>query len=298
MVSIVELSPNHGAVGTSVRIFGAEFSPVPSQNKVTFARPGRTTGVEAAVVTATPNVLLVKVPAGAVSGPITVTTGAGSATSNALFSVEESRTGQPTIREFTPVIGTPGTEVTIKGADFEPTAASNKVLFNNVARAPVKSATSSEIAVRVPRGAGSGRISVATPAGKAVSGFEFFIPPPPYTASDVAFTGRVAVGGAVRRVTLARPASFALSLCALILFEGNAEQSLTLKMTDLTIPESSASIYNPDATVLMPSVRIVDRGAGVVLDLPRLPVNGAYTILLALRALRTGSLSLSLARLR
>ena len=80
-VSIVEFTPDKGAVGTSVTIYGTGFSLTPAQNSVSF------NGVAATVTAASATQLIVAVPAGASTGPITVTTPNGSAASTTSFEV-------------------------------------------------------------------------------------------------------------------------------------------------------------------------------------------------------------------
>ena len=62
------------------------------------------------------------VPTGAVSGPITVITPIGKASSVQSFAVTK---GEPFIASFTPQSGGPGTVVTIEGANFSGTKPSN-----------------------------------------------------------------------------------------------------------------------------------------------------------------------------
>lgn len=80
-VSITLVSPNKGKVGTSVAIFGAGFSPNPVENRVSFS------GVPAVVTSSSSNRLSTSVPLGATTGPITVTSPLGSATSPEAFVV-------------------------------------------------------------------------------------------------------------------------------------------------------------------------------------------------------------------
>jgi YD repeat-containing protein len=74
-VAITLVRPGIGTVGTRVEIFGVGFSAVPSENQVAFNT------VTAQVLTATPTHILTEVPAGATSGPITLTTPLASAVS-------------------------------------------------------------------------------------------------------------------------------------------------------------------------------------------------------------------------
>ena len=74
-------TPSAGAVGSTVQVFGRGFGVTIAQNSLFFN--GRLTTITAAA----PNRLVAIVPAGATTGPITVTAPAGSATSSRVFRV-------------------------------------------------------------------------------------------------------------------------------------------------------------------------------------------------------------------
>jgi YD repeat-containing protein len=80
-VGITFVAPNQGVVDAGVQIFGKGFSPTPGQNAVTF------NGVPALVTSGAPNRLITKVPPGATTGLIRVTTPLGSAVSPTPFRV-------------------------------------------------------------------------------------------------------------------------------------------------------------------------------------------------------------------
>jgi YD repeat-containing protein len=80
-LAILTFSPGRGPVGTTVTISGTGFSSTPSQNTVSF------NGTNATVQSATATQLVVNVPTGATTGPISVTTSAGTVTSNNSFTV-------------------------------------------------------------------------------------------------------------------------------------------------------------------------------------------------------------------
>ena len=85
-LSIASVAPSTGPVGSHVTLSGAGFDPVAANDRVAFS--GATSaGVVATVVSASATQLVVSVPAGAQSGPITVTTPRGSAASPA-FTVQ------------------------------------------------------------------------------------------------------------------------------------------------------------------------------------------------------------------
>ncbi len=102
-------SPAIGNVGTSVQIDGANYNTTPGQTTVRFG------GVAATVVNVTaPNLLFATVPSGALTGPITVSTSAGTNTTPTNFVIS----GSAIITGFTPAIGPTGSVVIIAGGDF------------------------------------------------------------------------------------------------------------------------------------------------------------------------------------
>jgi YD repeat-containing protein len=89
-VAITFFDPKRGEVGTPVTIFGKGFSPSPADNQVAFS------GTVATVTASTGTSLETTVPSGATTGPITITTPLGSATSSENFTVLQPVTVSPT----------------------------------------------------------------------------------------------------------------------------------------------------------------------------------------------------------
>ena len=277
-VLIVDFTPKQGPVGTTVTIAGIGFSATPAQNTVRF------NGTPATVSAATTTQLTVTVPAGATTGTIHVTAPGGSSTSATLFTVAGTN-GTPTISGFTPVIGTPGTAVTVNGTNFEPHATDNRLLFN-LMQAPIATATTTVLSPTVPGGGTSGRLTVSTPNGQAQSTADFFIPPPLYTTAQVVFTGRLVLGGA----TL--PPSFATGgKIALVVFDGTSGQQVSLGIGGGVV-STTTTIYNPNGTVLG-SVGTDFNGGS--LHVSSLPVTGTYTIMV-LPGPNTGNAPLTLSQ--
>lgn len=81
-LSIFSFTPAQGGPLTTVTVYGQGFSPTPALNTV------RIGGVAATVVSATPTVLVIIVPAGAPAGPVSVTVGGVTATSSTAFGVQ------------------------------------------------------------------------------------------------------------------------------------------------------------------------------------------------------------------
>jgi YD repeat-containing protein len=265
-LSIVQFTPNVGPIGSTVAITGTGFNSTPSLNTVKF------NGTVATVTSGNPNQLVVTVPAGATTGPISVTNGANTATSASNFTVG----GLPTIFAFTPTSGVAGTSVTISGTNFDPIASRDSVAFVS-ASTVASTASTTAVSVAVPAGATSGKITLTTPNGSATSPSDFFVPPAPYATSDITATGRVVVDGALT------PVNVAAAKIGVIVFDAVAGENLGLGLTGYT----SAAIngYYPTISVLKPDGSVLIAAASfygqIALDLVSLPVTGTYTILVA-----------------
>jgi hypothetical protein len=110
------------------------------------------------------------VPARASTGKISVTTPGGTAISLSNFSVVKPPA--PVITGFTPDKGPAGTEVSITGSNFTDVSS---VRFDNLEAASFNVIDATKITARVPAGAISGRISVKTPGGTAISRNRFTV---------------------------------------------------------------------------------------------------------------------------
>lgn len=145
-VTITGISPTEGVRGTNVTIKGTGFSTTSSENTVLF------NGVVATVSSASATELIVSVPPGAGTGKVKVTTD-GQSVDGPEFKYLFS------IANINPTEGPHDTDVTITGVGFSNIATENAVKFNGVV-ATVLSATPTELKVKVPKGAGTGNVSV------------------------------------------------------------------------------------------------------------------------------------------
>jgi len=148
-VSLVSAS---GKVGKTIGILGQGFS---RSSVVKFD------GVQATSVKRTgTSFLSVALPAGALTGSATVTTGSTTLTSNKTFRVT------PQILGFKPTSGAVGTVVTITGVSLTQTS---KVTFGGVKAISVTINSDTQVTVTVPTGAMTGHIAITTLGGTAVS---------------------------------------------------------------------------------------------------------------------------------
>jgi YD repeat-containing protein len=238
-LAIVDFSPDRGAVGATVTLSGAGFSPLPAQNAVSF------NGTAAAVIFSSPTSLVTTVPAGALTGPIGITVGGHSGTSLTPFEVTAG-SSEPIVTGFTPRIGVVGTPVTIAGSGFSATAAGNLVEFNNGVK-PASSASASAVVVSAPASVVSGRLAVVTAFGRSVSQDDFFVAPSPYTGADVDFTTRLTLG---QPTLIPTPTTSKIQMAV---FEASAGQRLALQFTSITNGMRQFSLRNPNGQYVIPT---------------------------------------------
>ena len=159
--AFINLEPTQraGFIGASVGIFGQGFS---SSSVVKFG------GVKSTSVTLSGSTYLTaKVPVGALTAAVTVTTGSTTLTSPQTFKVK------PKIASFSPTSGPVGTLVTINGSGLTQTAA---VKFGTVEATTFTVVSDSKVTADVPTGAtGSVTISITSPGGTANSATKFTV---------------------------------------------------------------------------------------------------------------------------
>jgi uncharacterized repeat protein (TIGR03803 family) len=154
----VSLVPSAAKGEKQIGILGQGFS---SKSVVKFD------GVQATSVKNTGSTFLsATVPSGALSGPVTVTTGATVLTSNKAFQVI------PQILSFNPTSGPVGTPVQVTGVSLTQTS---KVTFGGVAATQFTVNSDILVTATVPTGAVTGHIAITTPGGVATSSGVFTV---------------------------------------------------------------------------------------------------------------------------
>jgi hypothetical protein len=150
-------TPSAAPVGTTVTISGNAFSGATS---VLF------NGVLAMPATIAATKITVVVPADASTGKLTVVTPSGSGQSAGTFRV------LPRIASFGPGSGPAGTSVTITGSGFTDV---QTVKFHGIAATTLSVDSDHQITAQVPASATSGRITVTTAGGAAISATNFVV---------------------------------------------------------------------------------------------------------------------------
>jgi uncharacterized repeat protein (TIGR03803 family) len=112
--------------------------------------------------------LMARVPAGATSGFVTVTTPGGTLRSSKRFRI------MPVILSFSPTSGAEGTPVIITGTSF---TGATKVTFGGVRATTFSVDSDTQVTATVPAGAKTGKIQITTPGGTATSATNFTVTP-------------------------------------------------------------------------------------------------------------------------
>jgi FG-GAP-like repeat/IPT/TIG domain/FG-GAP repeat/Secretion system C-terminal sorting domain len=146
---INSFDPPFGSSETKMTLTGTGFDPDPRNNFVTV------NGIPTPTISSTTTDLIFRVPLGASSGRISVTVGEQTATSNSDLIIAQP----PVIESFSPVMGEVGSDVIITGSQFVSTVSGNIVFFGDT-RASVIAASTTQLTVRVPKGASFKPISV------------------------------------------------------------------------------------------------------------------------------------------
>ena len=260
-ISIIQFSPSQGSVGTPVTVFGTGFSAIASQDSVSF------NGVSAVVNSATATQIQTVVPAGATTGAISVTSPAGTVTSTTSFTVTTGPNA-PTITSFSPQDGLPGTALTISGTNFDPSLPNDKVRINATSAVGTGITGTTTLSATVPSATASGRVSLVTPTGKAVSTQDLYIPFGTHLVTDIGFTARITSG-------TAQPVSLAAGKIALLLFDASAGQQISVQMSSSTFPSCTLYVVAPDNSTVTSNACTSGNSN---LSSIRLPKTGTYTI--------------------
>jgi hypothetical protein len=152
--AIRALNPGSGPAGTRVEILGSGFLGVAK------AQLG---GQQADLYKWDDGRLVLWVPSGAASGPVTLVSQAGLGRSAKPFVVTR---GAPEVSGFLPAQGRPGTPVLIRGRCLDQL---ESIQFAGAPAAAPLGATATEIRVLVPPGAATGPIRIRTRSGAAAS---------------------------------------------------------------------------------------------------------------------------------
>jgi len=167
--SVTNLSPNTGAIGSSVTIAGSNFNAQGAGSQVTFG------GTSATITGWTTNSITANVPSSAITGNVVVTAAGGVQSAGIPFTV----TPAPSISSLTPSSGAVGSSVTIAGSNFNAQGTGSAVKFGSIPVTSITSWTTNSITAVVPSAAVSGNVVVTDAGGVQSSGVPFTVTPAP-----------------------------------------------------------------------------------------------------------------------
>lgn len=211
---ITSFVPTSGIVGTQVTITGSNLTDT------TEVRFDETSALPLDVSDST---VVVAVPAGATSGPISVVTSEGVAVSNVAFTIEDF----PEILALTPSSGPVGTEVTVTGMYLTGTTA---VTFNGTLATNVIVDSDTQLRAAVPAGATSGPLSVTNAVGTVESSTDFTV-----SVASPSTTVAVRVAATADDAEEKTSGSVGLTSSDLELGE-NGKQTVGIRFAAVTIP--------------------------------------------------------------
>jgi hypothetical protein len=220
--TITSFSPASGPVDASVTLTGTAFSG---------ATAVKFNGVAATYAVSSATQISATVPAGATTGPITVSAPGGTVTSAQRFTVYST----PTITSFSPASGPVGASVTLTGTGLTD---ASKVSFNGVAaKFTVNSDT--KTTATVPAGATTGPITVNSSGGTVTSTQRFTVLVTPQLTLKLSGLkgGVLKLGKRVTAKGTLRPTSLAGSKVTLTVQRKQGSQ--WRKVTDLTCAVSA-----------------------------------------------------------
>lgn len=185
--SVVAMTPDHGPIGTTVTITGADMAGVTGVSFNGVDATGFAVGSGGASVT-------VNVPAGATDGPVTLRSAAGNADAGR-FAVDASQA--PVLETMAPDAGPPGTVVTLAGPGL---GGVTEVRFGGVVAAGLTVVDARTLRAVVPPAAVTAPVELIGPAGTATSATPFTVQPLPAPPVASAGTDQLVPQGG--RVTL------------------------------------------------------------------------------------------------
>jgi uncharacterized repeat protein (TIGR03803 family) len=159
LAPFVEAVTYSGKVGATIEFLGQGFT---KSTTVSFNGTLATPSVKSGTY------LTAKIPSGATTGLVSITTSRGSLQSNKIFRVI------PQIKSFTPTSGPAGTVVTIAGVSL---TADSTVTFGGIQATSFTVNSYTQITATVPTGAKTGGILITTAGGTATSSGKFTVAP-------------------------------------------------------------------------------------------------------------------------
>jgi len=263
---VFAVTPTHGTVDTPVSIRGKGFAGVAANDTVKF------NGVPATVTSATASELKVSVPYGAITGPVSVTVGSRSATSDVPFVVDETGL-PPVIGTVSPDVAIVGNTLGIEGSHLYPIPGKTSLRIGGRSLDIAQGSGNMHLDSLLPPSASSGRISVQTPFGTAESVQSVLVVPPGITPAAVRSRGVSTLDTSAAHMGLADNTAYGA-----VMFDSEGKSWISLQLANFSGSASSIAytIYAPGNTAIQQGT--VSANAASI-HIGRLQGQGTYLVL-------------------
>ena len=255
-LAIFAFLPVHGEVGVPVTIEGQGFSSNAANDVVSF------NGIAAAVQ------LVVDVPGGASTGPISVTVGGQTVTSATSFLVDGTGV-PPVITQISPTVVASGGTVTVSGEHLYPVPTSTALEIGN---SPVSltSANDTQLQFNITGTTSSGYVTIQTPYGRVISSTPVVVVPNTMTTASVVSSGFTSAGGAPVALSVGGAGQVGA-----VTFNASANKWLSLQATGI-----SSTANNINYAIYAPGNVLIQQGtvssSSPSIHLPKLTASGTY----------------------
>ncbi len=274
-LGLFDFTPNAGPPGADVILTGVGFSPALVGNTVRF------NGVDAIVSAASPQRLVVTIPANATTGPVSVTVDGATVPSHEDFIVTSPVLG-PVITGFSPVGGPVDSVVTITGSNFDPDRLFNRVFLGDI-QASVLTSSASQLEVKVSQLGATGAIRVSTPSGRATSSEDFLVLPVGAVPAMTDTRLQAEVGGASSAVSLADS-----TRKAVLSFSVRQGEQVSLVVTSVVLGGANQATLVVHDQMGGQVGNFSLAAAGGVFDIPMATRDTVYTLVVRLSGTTTG----------
>jgi YD repeat-containing protein len=264
-LAIFAFAPTHGVAGTEVTVEGQGFSGSAANDSVSF------NGTTATVLSASATQLVVNVPDGATTGPISVTVSGQTASSTTPFVVDDTGV-PPTISQVSPAIVAVGGTVTVTGTHLDPLPAQTAVQMGGHDVA-LSAASDAQLQFVVPSTGTSGYVVAQTAYGQALSPAPILVLPAGVSAASVVSSGYATVDGASVNLNIG-----AAGQTGAVLFNATVGSWLSLQASNIVTTASNIAytIYAPGNQVILSGIVST---ASPSIHLPQLTGNGTYLVI-------------------
>jgi len=261
-LALFTFTPSHGEAGTAITINGQGFSSALANDSVSF------NGTVATVTSASPTQLVTSVPAGASSGPITVTVGGQVVSSTTPFVVDDTGL-PPTISQIAPTLVAVGESITVTGSHLDPVTGNTTVQMGG-RDVSLSSINDAQLQFVVPTTASSGHVTVQTPYGQATSSASTYVLPAGINEASVVSSGYATIDNSPVDLNIG-----GANQLGAVLFDANSGSWLSLQTSNINTTAS-----NINYTIYGPGNELIQQGmistSSPSIHLPQLIATGTY----------------------